>query len=152
MNFQYTFTNVKNLFSELGGVGKLAEETLGASFGTILLILFFVDLVYIVKKRHSHDHREHTIHRIARVLPVYQDIARQRSENQRADKSVRDASKQDLESLNAVVNKIEELQGDKNILDTPFVNKLTNDEAKEMMKQLLEFEKTYGAKAQDYLV
>ena len=65
---------------------------------------------------------------------------------------MRDASKQDLESLNAMVNKIEELQGDKNILDTPFVNKLTNDEAKEMMKQLEEFEKIYGAKAQDYLV
>ena len=99
-----------------------------------MLILFFVDLVYIVKKRHSSDHREHTIHRIARVLPVYQDIARQRSENQRADKSVRQNSKKDLENLNALVRKIEELQEGKNILETPFVNKLTNEEAKEMMK------------------
>ena len=80
MEFTYTFTNVKNLFNELGGVGQLAEETLGSSFGTVLLILFFLDLVYIIKKRHTLDHTEHTIKRIARNLPVYQDYVREKLE------------------------------------------------------------------------
>ena len=51
MEFTYTFTNIKNFFSELGGVGKLAEETLGG-LASVLLILFFLDLVNVVRKKH----------------------------------------------------------------------------------------------------
>ena len=85
MEFEYTFMNMKNFFSELGGVGKLAKETLG-SFGTLIPFLFFVDLVLLVKKRHEHDHREFEIKRIFRVLTVYKQLAENKQDKSTEDK------------------------------------------------------------------
>ena len=70
--YEYTFINLGNFFTDLGGVGSLAEETL-ESFGTILLILFFLDLVMIIKKKHKHDHIGH-VQKFKERLPIYKEV------------------------------------------------------------------------------
>ena len=70
--YEYTFINLGNFFTDLGGVGSVAEETL-EGFGKILLILFFLDLVLVIKKKQKYDHTHHVI-QFKERLPIYKQV------------------------------------------------------------------------------
>jgi hypothetical protein len=42
------------MLASLGGVGAILNEMLG-SFGSVLVIVFFADLIYMLRKKHSFE-------------------------------------------------------------------------------------------------
>jgi hypothetical protein len=42
------------MLSSLGGVGAILNEILG-SFGTVLILVFFADLIYMLRKKHNFE-------------------------------------------------------------------------------------------------
>lgn len=52
--FTFTYVGIDDLFADLGGVGKAAEEILG-SLGVLLIWIYFIDLALMVQKKHQFD-------------------------------------------------------------------------------------------------
>lgn len=64
------------MLSSLGGVGAILNEILG-SFGTILILVFFADLIYMLKKKHNFQLTKYQTEIIKKKLPELIDAAKQ---------------------------------------------------------------------------
>ena len=50
--FEYQYFSIKDLLADIGGVGGAIAAALG-SFGVYIIMLFIVDLIFIIKKKYK---------------------------------------------------------------------------------------------------
>jgi hypothetical protein len=64
------------MLSSLGGVGAILNETLG-SFSSVLIIVFFADLIYMLRKKHKYELMKFQAEKINKKLPELLDAAKE---------------------------------------------------------------------------
>lgn len=50
--FEYQYFSLKDLLADIGGVGGAIASALGL-FGVYIIMLFIVDLIFIIKKKYK---------------------------------------------------------------------------------------------------
>jgi hypothetical protein len=68
--FLFTYVSIDDFFAELGGIGKLSEVLLG-NLSFILIWIYFINLAFMVKKKHTFDQNVFKIRRLTQRLPLY---------------------------------------------------------------------------------
>ena len=68
--FEYQYFSIKDLLADIGGVGGAITAALG-SFGVYIIMLFIVDLIFIIKKKYKQEKRTHNIKIYGRKLGLY---------------------------------------------------------------------------------
>lgn len=71
--FEYQYFSIKDLLSDIGGVGGAVTAALG-SFGVYLIMIFIVDLIYIIKQKYKQEKRTHNIKIYGRKLKLYKEV------------------------------------------------------------------------------
>ena len=71
--FEYQYFSIKDLLADIGGVGGAIAAALG-SFGVYIIMLFIVDLIFIIKKKYKQEKRTHNIKIYGRKLQLYKKI------------------------------------------------------------------------------
>ena len=66
--FEFMYIGYMDLLSSLGGIGAILNEIIG-SFGTLLIIVFFADLVYMISQKHKFELRKFQTEKITKLLP-----------------------------------------------------------------------------------
>lgn len=57
-----------DMLTSLGGVGALLSEIIG-NFGSLLIIVFFADLVYMISQKHKYELRKFQTEKITKLIP-----------------------------------------------------------------------------------
>jgi hypothetical protein len=52
--FDFFYIGLQDMLSSLGGIGAVLKGILG-NFGTLLIILFVADLIWMLKKKHKFE-------------------------------------------------------------------------------------------------
>lgn len=74
------------MLTSLGGVGALLNGII-ENFGTLLIIIFFADLVYMMSKKHDYDFIKYQRDRISKMLPDLIKAAELKIEDDQEKKS-----------------------------------------------------------------
>jgi hypothetical protein len=77
--FVYQYFSLKDLLADIGGVGGAITAALG-SFGVYMIMLFIVDLIFIIKKKYKQEKRTHNIKIYGRKLDLYKEIIEQKQQ------------------------------------------------------------------------
>lgn len=75
-NFDFYYIGLEDMLSSLGGVGAILNEIIG-SFGTVLILVFFADLIYMLRKKHNYELTKFQSENIKKKLPEIIDAAKQ---------------------------------------------------------------------------
>ena len=66
--FNFFYIGFQDMLTSLGGVGALLNGII-ENFGTLLIIIFFADLVYMMTKKHDYELIKFQRDRITKMLP-----------------------------------------------------------------------------------
>tara|TARA_B110000285_G_C14760939_1_gene439521 strand:+ start:338 stop:631 length:294 start_codon:yes stop_codon:yes gene_type:complete len=71
--FNFLFYSLKDLISEIGGLGGAIAGFLG-QFGVYIMMLFVVDLVMVIRRKYKQKKRMHNLVIIGKNLPFFKKI------------------------------------------------------------------------------
>ena len=71
--FNFLFYSLKDLVSEIGGLGGAVAASL-SQFGVYIMMLFVVDMVMVIRQKNKQKKRMHNILIIGNRLPFYKKV------------------------------------------------------------------------------
>lgn len=87
------------MLTSLGGIGAVLNGII-ENFGTILIIVFFADLVYTLKKKHKFDYRVFQTNKISKMIPNLIEAAKLMDEQDKTMKKMPKADDENPKWLN----------------------------------------------------
>lgn len=98
MQFTFTYVQISDMISQLGGIMGIVMGLIG-QFAVYLIIAYVIELLFLIKRKYKCDERNYVCETLKNRIPTYVRVVKELMQRSQGDPKRRNELKNDLRSL-----------------------------------------------------